>query len=417
MCGSCLPDDIHAALGHDAPGTAAPDDQRTGRFARRSLLHGSLGIASALGLAVAAAAPAQAAPASNARRIRGDARTRVVLVGTAGGPIWRQADGRRGICTVVEVDGARYLVDAGHGAAAGLYEAGMIGGADGKNDLTAFRAGFITHLHSDHVTDLSTLLVQGFIAGGLGSVARPFQLLGPGDRGALPHVFPPSRPSPTAFNPGEPTPGTRSMVSQLLRAFATDVNDRIFDAGSPPIDAVVRAEDITLPAGVTVNLGGPPAPMRPFRVYEDDRVAVSATLVDHGQMAPSYAYRFDSDHGSVVVSGDTTLSPNLLELADGCDVLLHEVIDYDTIVASFNALPVPEEIKQAFRNHMFGAHTTEAQLAELLRSIQVGTLVLHHVVPGDIGPGGWTRVAQRLNRVGRTTVVAGEDNMVVGTAR
>jgi ribonuclease BN (tRNA processing enzyme) len=337
-----------------------------------------------------------------------------VLVGTAGGPIWRQAAGRRGICTVVEVDGARYLVDAGHGAAAGLFRAGMIGPADGKNDLTAFRAGFITHLHSDHVTDLATFLVQGFIAGGLGSAATPFRLLGPGDRGALPRVFPPGRPSPAPFNPSDPTPGTRSMVTQLLGAFATDVNDRIFDAGSPRIDAVVRAEDIALPPGVTVNLQGPPAAMRPFRVYEDDRVAVSATLVDHGQMAPSYAYRFDSDHGSVVVSGDTTLSPNLLQLADGCDVLLHEVIDYDTIVASINALPVPEEIKQAFRNHMFGAHTTEAQLADLLRTIEVGTLALHHVVPGDIGPGGWHRVAQRLNRVGRTAVVAGEDDMVVG---
>ena len=92
-----------------------------------------------------------------------------------------------------------------------------------------------------------------------------------------------------------------------------------------------------------VGRDGPPPPMRPFRIYEDDRVEVLATLVDHGQMTPSYAYRFNSDHGSVVISGDTTLSPNLLELADGCDVLLHEVIDYDTIVGSINALPVPEE--------------------------------------------------------------------------
>jgi len=191
-------------------------------------------------------------------------------------------------------------------------------------------------------------------------------------------------------------------------------NDRIFDAGSPLIDRVVQAEDIVLPVGVMVGRDGPPPPMRPFRIYEDDRVEVLATLVDHGQMTPSHAYRFNSDHGSVVISGDTTLSPNLLELADGCDVLLHEVIDYDTIVGSINALPVPEEIKEAFRNHMFGAHTTEAQLRELIRSIEVKTLALHHVVPGDIGHGGWARVAKRLDRIGRTAVIAGEDNMVVG---
>ena len=414
MCSSCLPDDVHAALDRAAPDSAGSPNQPAHGLARRALLHGGLGAASVLGLTVAGTSPAHAAASSKARQIRGIARTKAVLVGTAGGPIWRQAGGRRGICTVVEVDGARYLVDAGHGAAAGLFDAGMIGAADGKNDLTAFRAGFITHLHSDHVTDLSTFLVQGFIAGGLGTNGAPFRVLGPGDRGALPRVFPPSRPTPAPFNPSDPTPGTKSMVRQLLNAFGTDINDRIFDAGSPLIDRVVQAEDIGLPVGVMVGRDGPPPPMRPFRIYEDDRVEVLATLVDHGQMTPSYAYRFNSDHGSVVISGDTTLSPNLLELADGCDVLLHEVIDYDTIVGSINALPVPEEIKEAFRNHMFGAHTTEAQLRELIGRIEVKTLVLHHVVPGDIGHGGWARVAERLDRIGRTAVIAGEDNMVVG---
>ncbi|MDC5699228.1 MBL fold metallo-hydrolase [Intrasporangium calvum] len=366
-----------------------------------------------LGLVLAQSGTAQASSTSPVHR-RSGARTKAVLVGTAGGPIWRQAGGRRGISTVVEVEGARYLVDAGHGSAAGLFDAGLIGSADGKNDLTAFRAGFITHLHSDHVTDLATLLVQGFIAGGLGSASAPFRVYGPGDRGQLPHVFPPNRPEPAPFNPEEPTPGTASMVRQLLAAFATDVNDRMFDATSPRIDTVIEGSDITLPAGVTPNFTGPPQPMRPFVVYGDDRVEVSATLVDHGQMVPSFAYRFTSDTGSIVVSGDTTLTPNLLEMADGCDVLLHEVIDYDTINASINGLPVPDAVKEAFRNHMFGAHTTEAQLAELLREIQVGTLVLHHMVPGDIANGGWARVAERLGTGARREVIAGTDGLVVG---
>jgi ribonuclease BN (tRNA processing enzyme) len=290
----------------------------------------------------------------------------------------------------------------------------MIGPLQGKNDLAAFRAGFITHLHSDHVTDLSTFLVQGFVAGGLGSSANPFHLYGPGARGAIPHVFPSGRPTPTPFNPSEPTPGTESMVRQLLNAFATDINDRIFDVASPSVDVVLRSHDIVLPAGVTANVTGPPPRMSPFRVYQDDLVEVTATLVDHGQVSPAYAYRFESAHGSVVISGDTTLSPNLLELANGCDVLLHEVIDYDTIVASINALPVPETVKEGFRNHLFGAHTTEAQLGELLRTIDVKTLVLHHVVPGEIDHGGWKRVASRLDRLSKTQVVAGQDNMVVG---
>lgn len=401
----------HLPEAHDPQHDGAAEPRRGP--SRRSMLRGSIGVASALSLALAQSSAAHASSTAPVHR-RSDARTKAVLVGTAGGPIWRQAAGRRGISTVVEVDGARYLVDAGHGSAAGLFDAGMIGSADGKNDLTAFRAGFITHLHSDHVTDLATLLVQGFIAGGLGSAGAPFRIYGPGDRGQLPHVFPPSRPEPAPFNPQEPTPGTSSMVRQLLGAFATDINDRMFDATSPKIDTVIQGVDIELPAGVSPNFAGAPQAMRPFVVHEDDRVQVSATLVDHGQMVPSFAYRFTSDTGSIVVSGDTTLTPNLLELADGCDVLLHEVIDHDTINASINALPVPEPVKEAFRNHMFGAHTTEAQLAELLRDIRVGALVLHHLVPGDIAGGGWARVAERLGTGARREVIAGTDGLVVG---
>ena len=99
-----------------------------------------------------------------------------------------------------------------------------------------------------------------------------------------------------------------------------------------------------------------------------------------------------------MISGDTTLTANLLELAHGCDVLLHEIIDYDSIVASINALSVPEQVKEAFRNHMFGSHTTEKQLGELLRTIDVRTLVLHHLVTGAIDRCGWSQVASRLDR-------------------
>lgn len=403
MCTTCTPTSVTST--HAAPAATS----------RRRVLGGGLGAASAVALGGLLPAPAAAQPAAGSRRV--SARTRAILVGTAGGPIWRQADGRRGISTVIEVAGARYLVDAGHGASSGLYGAGVIGPVDGKNDLTAFRAGFLTHLHSDHVTDLSTFLIQGFIAGGLGSAEAPFTLHGPGDRGQLPTVFPPSRPTPATFNPDNPTPGTTSMVGSIFEAFATDINDRIFDAGSPQIDQVVTAHDIALPAGVALSYDGTPPSMTPFSIYEDDRVRVSAVLVAHGQVVPSYAFRFDTDDGSIVVSGDTTLTPNLLELADGCDLLLHEVIDYDSVNASIEALSVPDEIKEAFRNHMFGAHTTEAQLKKLVREIEVRTLTLHHLVPASIGVNAWRRVADRVQRHGRTEVVAGVDDLVLGVKR
>ncbi|MCC5348697.1 MBL fold metallo-hydrolase, partial [Staphylococcus aureus] len=66
--------------------------------------------------------------------------------------------------------------------------------------------------------------------------------------------------------------------------------------------------------------------MKPVVFYEDDRVKVSATLVQHAPVFPSFAFRFDTEDGSVVFSGDTGPSENLVRMARGADVLVHEVI-------------------------------------------------------------------------------------------
>lgn len=75
---------------------------------------------------------------------------------------------------------------------------------------------------------------------------------------------------------------------------------------------------------------------------------------------------------------------------------------------------MPEQIKEAFRNHMFGAHTTEAQLVELVRDIEVKMLALHHVVPGALEETAWLQVAARIGRRAHTEVVAGVDDMILG---
>ena len=69
--------------------------------------------------------------------------------------------------------------------------------------------------------------------------------------------------------------------------------------------------------------------MDPFVVFEDSRVRVSAILVEHPPVAPAYGYRFDTDEGSVVVSGDTAATDNMRRLADRASLLLHEAIDLD----------------------------------------------------------------------------------------
>src|SRR5699024_229024 len=105
------------------------------------------------------------------------------------------------------------------------------------------------------------------------------------------------------------------MWDHLVSAFATDFNDRARDNRLPTPNELVEAFDIELPEALTSDPNGNPHPqMSPIHVFEDDRVRVSATLVQHAPVFPAFAFRFDTDDGSVVFSGDTGPSDNLVEL-------------------------------------------------------------------------------------------------------
>ena len=64
-------------------------------------------------------------------------------------------------------------------------------------------------------------------------------------------------------------------------------------------------------------------------VYQNNGVTVSAFLVDHGPVKPAFGYRVDYQGHSVVFSGDTRPSDNLVQHAQGADLLVHEVMVTD----------------------------------------------------------------------------------------
>ena len=86
-------------------------------------------------------------------------------------------------------------------------------------------------------------------------------------------------------------------------------------------------------------------------VLADDGVRVTATLVDHPPVVPAFAYRFDAPDRSIVISGDTAPSQNLVKLAAGADVLVHSVMyppAIDRLVARVpNATALKESISRA----------------------------------------------------------------------
>ena len=134
--------------------------------------------------------------------------------------------------------------------------------------------------------------------------------------------------------------------------------------------------DIELPAGTGASaLGDTAPPMKPFKVAEDDRVRVSAILVPHGPVFPSFAFRFDTDAGSVVVSGDTRASDNVVRLARDADILVHEVLDLEF----YERLGVPAPLLEHFKQ----GHTLTTEIGALAQRAGVHTLVLSHLVPSN----------------------------------
>jgi ribonuclease BN (tRNA processing enzyme) len=111
-------------------------------------------------------------------------------------------------------------------------------------------------------------------------------------------------------------------------------------------------------------------------------VQVSAVLVQHAPVFPAFGFRFDTPHGSVVFSGDTGPCDNVVRLARGADVLVHEVIAVDHMTERLSRLPNHE----ALRNHLASAHTAPEQAGEIATRAGVRTLVLSHLVPGDLRP-------------------------------
>lgn len=305
----------------------------------------------------------------------------VVTLGTAGGPIIRRDTGNghhHGIATAVVIDAKVYLVDCGSGVKYGLATAGLR-----PTDLAGV---FITHHHSDHVIDLNSLMVLGGLAF-RGQEDRRVKVIGPGDRGVLP---PPSNAGsvPPAIYADQPTPGTQRMVEHLLRAHATDLNDRRRDSGAPDISEVFEGEDIVIPPHLNFHANDNNHPlMDPITVFSDSRVTVQATLVQHEPMAPAFGYRFESEYGSVTISGDTAPSENLVSLAQGSDLLLHEAIDLEAVSKSYpNASP--QEL-QASMGHHRRAHTTAEDAGQIAHRAHVNALALHHLVPAHAPKSSW----------------------------
>lgn len=187
---------------------------------------------------------------------------------------------------------------------------------------------FLTHLHSDHIVGIPDLWLTGWSNG---RRKVPLRIWGP--------------------------MGTKEMMYHLNKAYDFDIRTRLYDTQPPPQGVVVLAEDIK--EGV---------------VYEKNGVKVTAFDVDHRPVEPSFGCRIDYLGKSVVLSGDTVFSENLIRFAQGADLLIHEVVAADLQRASRKSDPKRAEA-------IIAHHTTPEQAGEIFTRVKPKLAVYSHISP------------------------------------
>ena len=258
-------------------------------------------------------------------------RSRLILLGSGGGPTIHMNPTRMGPANVIIVDGIPYLIDCGEGVSRQFVRAGL--------SFTDVDNVFITHQHFDHNSDLGNFLAYAWFAGR----RTPIVVTGP--------------------------PRLAGLLDDFVRLNKFDFRLREAETGRPPFDPIPHAKEISIEGRIEHEA---------VEVLVDERVSVSAIRVNHG-LIPSVAYRFKTPDRDIVFSGDRGGQDDIASFASGADVLVHEVLHYEAMVETY---PNASEVVLA---HYRQDHTAPEDVGRVAAEAGVKTVVLNHVLPdGDV---------------------------------
>ena len=270
----------------------------------------------------------------------------VTLLGT-GSPA--PAMNRFGPSILVQAGSETLMFDVGRGASQRLAQARVA-----WQDVDGV---FFTHLNSDHVVGFPDAWLTGWLVGA--GRNRPLDVLGPR--------------------------GTVRMLRHLRQAYAFDI-------------AIRQADDRAAAAGIEVHARD----IGPGVVFDRNGVRVTAFEVDHAPVAPAFGYRVDYQGHSVVLSGDTRYSENLIRHARNVDVLVHEVVAPE----SFRRKGISPERTATVVAH----HITPTRAGELFARVRPRLAVYSHIVQPDATD---DELLRPTREVYDGAVAVGDDLMVI----
>ena len=267
-------------------------------------------------------------------------------------------------CILIKAGSDFYVIDIGAGSAMNLQMWPI--------DLSKLKGVFLSHLHSDHMSDLPGLHFNSWLAG------RPSKL----------KVYGPQ--------------GVENLTKGFEQAYALDTKFRVEHHGEEILPLSVAGYD-----PITLNSEGE-------IIIDDGNLKVTAFSVIHEPIDPAFGYRFDYKGRSIVISGDTLYSKNLVNNSKEVDVLFHDAISLDTVhIMREVAFEQNNKTITKVLDDIQTYHENTIRVAELANEIEAGYLIYYHLIPSPrsyLAEMLWTR---GVNDVRSSNWMLSEDGTLV----
>jgi ribonuclease Z len=224
---------------------------------------------------------------------------------------------RAGPSTLVRAGGQDFLFDCGRGVLMRAAAVPLL--------PISLKAVFLTHLHSDHVSDFNDVVITRWV---MSPFPNPLKVIGP--------------------------VGTRRFVEATLKAMEPDIGYRLAHHKDLQAGPEVITEEVE--EGL---------------VFENEQVKILASPTNHRPVHPSLGFRVEAEGKSVVIAGDTIPCEGLDSLCREAHVLIQTVIRRSLVEA------VPSQRFQDILDY----HSTTDDAGRTAARGRVKTLVLNHCVP------------------------------------
>ena len=268
-------------------------------------------------------------------------------------------------CILINAGGSYYVIDVGDGSASNLRSYGV--------NLGKIKAVLLTHLHSDHISDLADIHLGTWVAQ---SRTKRLDVYGPS--------------------------GVEFVTKGFEDAYKLDFKYRNEHHG-----------DEVAPINI-VGFDPHPVDLLNPVVINENGLKVTAFKVPHDPVKPALGYRFDFKGRSIVISGDTSYSENLITYAKDADVLFHEAqANHILEIMKGVANKAGNSLTAKVLDDITTYHTTPKDAAKVANLANVDHLVFYHLTPSPR-----TSMMERMffrgvNKIRKDWSVADDGTMVV----